>query len=515
MAIWRFRASRKVRLKWRRLSGPTRRTFEYLDFSTGRVRLPRGRIRGSSSSSPRISASSSRLTSTSRRCWPGAVPGEPSRGSPASPSPCPTPPASFQPKRNRGISIWGRGMETTCLPCRPISSPSVRYFRNSFLMTPRTICLNLFTSRSIFPSIGMGAGPSPLLAVPAREDGSDVVEDVGGADVAVGVVLDQPALDDVDLLLGVLVHHATDQAGELDGVLLVLEELQLQGLLQPLVGPVVELLSLQGEGGDVVHDLAPEVVLAALRDVDLLLDGAHQALVGVVLLPGELVPHLLVEGVGLDVVHVVAAEPVDRLLVGGDRLLDLVLDHVLVLLLHHGEELAVALPDLLPGDEAVVGEAGLQLVQDHEGVHAGAGVVALEGVADLGLDVAGADPLHALAGGLLPQLLHVVLREAGEGLARVELHLLDEGDLGLLGLLQAGQDRPHGGHLDGVGGDVLARDLPVVEVAAVDLDLLLPDRVVGDVDLDRAVAEGLHQLVVLQLLVFGLVRVPDDDLVDV
>src|SRR6266540_555531 len=477
MAIWRFRASRKVRLKWRRLSGPTRRTFEYLDFSTGRVRLPRGRIRGSSSSSPRISASSSRLTSTSRRCWPGAVPGEPSRGSPASPSPCPTPPASFQPKRNRGISIWGRGMETTCLPCRPISSPSVRYFRNSFLMTPRTICLNLFTSRSIFPSIGMGAGPSPLLAVPAREDGSDVGEDGGGADVAVGVVLDQPALDDVDLLLGVLGHHATDQAGELDGVLLVLEELQLQGLLQALVGLVVELLPFQGEGGDVVHDLAPEVVLPALRDVDLLLDGAHQALVGVVLLPGELVPHLLVEGVGLDVVHVVAAEPGDRLLVGGDRLLDLVLDH--------------------------------------EGVHAGAGVVAHEGVADLVLDVAGADPLHALAGGLLPQLLHVVLREAGEGLARVELHLLDEGDLGLLGLLQAGQDRPHGGHLDGVGGDVLARDLPVVEVAAVDLDLLLPDRVVGDVDLDRAVAEGLHQLVVLQLLVFGLVRVPDDDLVDV
>src|SRR5262249_34492513 len=45
-------------------------------------------------------------------------------------------------------------MDTRCLPCRPISSPWVRYLRNSFLMMPRTICLNLLTSRSIFRSIG-------------------------------------------------------------------------------------------------------------------------------------------------------------------------------------------------------------------------------------------------------------------------------------------------------------------------------------------------------------------------
>ena len=62
---------------------------------------------------------------------------------------------------------------------------------------------------------------------------------------------------------------------------------------------------------------------------------------------------------------------------------------------------------------------------------------------------------------------------------------------------------------------MLARDPPVVEVARVDLDLLLPDRVVGDVDLHRAVAEGLHQLVVLELAVLGLVGVAEDDLVDV
>jgi len=58
-----------------------------------------------------------------------------------------------------------------------------------------------------------------------------------------------------------------------------------------------------------------------------------------------------------------------------------------------------------------------------------------------------------------------------------------------------------------VWGRCAFRDAPVVEVAPVDLDLLLPDRVVGDVDLDRPVAEGLHQLVVLELAVFGLVGV--------
>src|SRR5262249_54414797 len=115
------------------------------------------------------------------------------------------------------------------------------------------------------------SGRLPLLAVPAREDRRAVVEDGHRARVAVDLVLDEPALDDVDLLLRVLVHHGGDQRGQLDGVLLVLEELQLEGLLQALVRAVVELLALQGQGRDVVHDLAAEVVLAALGDVDLLL----------------------------------------------------------------------------------------------------------------------------------------------------------------------------------------------------------------------------------------------------
>src|SRR5207245_3805440 len=192
-----------------------------------------------------------------------------------------------------------------------------------------------------------------LLRVPAGEDRRHVVEHVGGAHVAVAVVLDQAPLDDVDLLLGLAVHHGGDEARELDRVLLVLEELQLEGLLQPLVGLVVELLALEGQGRDVVHDLAAEVVLAALGDVDLLLDRAHEPLVGVLLLAGELVADLLPEGVGLDVVHVVPAQAGDRLLVGGDPLLDLVLHDVLVLLLDLRQELALALAHFLAGDEAV------------------------------------------------------------------------------------------------------------------------------------------------------------------
>ena len=61
----------------------------------------------------------------------------------------------------------------------------------------------------------------------------------------------------------------------------------------------------------------------------------------------------------------------------------------------------------------------------------------------------------------------------------------------------------------------LAPDLAAVVVLLVDLDLVGQPGHVGDVDLDRPVAEGLHELVGLELLVLRLVGVPDDDLVDV
>ena len=113
--------------------------------------------------------------------------------------------------------------------------------------------------------------------------------------------------------------------------------------MQPLVGLVVELPALDRERADVVHDLAAEVVLAALRDVDLLLDRPHQPLVRLLVLTRVRVLDLLLLRVRLDVVDVVGAQLRDHVLVGADRTLDLVLDDVLVLLLDDGEHLAVPL----------------------------------------------------------------------------------------------------------------------------------------------------------------------------
>ena len=101
MAIDRFKASLYDRLKCRSDAGPTLR--RELNFSrTVVIRcLPLGSIRGSFSSSARISASSSSDRSTSIRCcpawsppWPLPVPGLglPPTTSPSLPSPAPTPP---------------------------------------------------------------------------------------------------------------------------------------------------------------------------------------------------------------------------------------------------------------------------------------------------------------------------------------------------------------------------------------------------------------------------------------
>ncbi len=116
---------------------------------------------------------------------------------------------------------------------------------------------------------------------------------------------------------------------------------------------------------------------------------------------------------------------------------------------------------------------GFQLVQHHERVDAVLVGVGDQGVADLVLDVARADAVHALVDRLALQLDDVVLGEAGQRLAVVELELLQQRQVGVLGLLQPSQHRPHGRDLDGVRGDVLALDALGVEVLLVDLDLVL------------------------------------------
>src|ERR1700674_1439193 len=206
------------------------------------------------------------------------------------------------------MSMVGTGMVMNSFPFLPIISPFWTYFFRFSLMRPRTMSRKRAWSCLIFsdirnPAAGNGPRlprrgpprprPPSVLRVSASEDRGHVVEHVGGADLAIAVVLHEPLLHHVDLLLRLAVDHARHQALQLDRVLLILEELQLQRLVEPLVGPVVEALPLDRQRADVVHDLAPEVVLAALGDVDLVLDRPHEPLVRLLVLAGVLVPDLL------------------------------------------------------------------------------------------------------------------------------------------------------------------------------------------------------------------------------
>ena len=83
--------------------------------------------------------------------------------------------------------------------------------------------------------------------IAAGKDAGHVVEHVGRRILVVAVIADQSCLDDVDLLLGVLVHHARNQARQLDRILLILEEFEFQGLLESFVGLVIELLAVERE----------------------------------------------------------------------------------------------------------------------------------------------------------------------------------------------------------------------------------------------------------------------------
>src|SRR3569832_888479 len=96
-----------------------------------------------------------------------------------------------------------------------------------------------------------------VLHVAAGEDAGHEVQHVRGADLAVSVVADHAVLHHVDLLLRVAIDHRRHQAGQLARVLLVLEQLHLLRLLQPLVGAEVELAPFDRQRADVVHDLAP------------------------------------------------------------------------------------------------------------------------------------------------------------------------------------------------------------------------------------------------------------------
>ena len=124
-------------------------------------------------------------------------------------------------------------------------------------------------------------------------------------------------------------------------------------------------------------------------------------------------------------------------------------------------------------------------------------------------------PTKPLVVGLIAEFGDVFLGEAGQRLAVVELELLQPREPGVLGLFEPRQNRPHRGHLDRVRGDVLALDGVLVVVLFVDLLLVLERGDVRNVDLDRSIAQGLHELVVLQPTILRFVGVADDHFVDI
>src|SRR5438067_10263520 len=237
-AMLRLRACLYVRLKCRSDSGTVVCTPVYFTLGVVRFFLPLLWMRGSASSSPRMSASSSRERSTSSECCPSPCPAfpfpSPSTAPGAStvpgwPSPWPTPPWSLCPYRKCGMSMEGTGMVIRSFPFFPIISPFWMYLRRFSLMRPRMIsrkrewsCLIFSGTRTSSRQCSLPARPikvvdRPLAAaagaglatmflgctlsetrlvlrITPGKDRRHEVEHVGGADLAVPVGLDHPVL---------------------------------------------------------------------------------------------------------------------------------------------------------------------------------------------------------------------------------------------------------------------------------------------------------------------------------
>ena len=159
----------------------------------------------------------------------------------------------------------------------------------------------------------------------------------------------------------------------------------------------------------------------------------------------------------------------------------------------------------------------LSISLHHEGIDATLfdRLTADHGVGNLVLDIPRADAAQTFAVRFVLELAHAVFGVAGNALAVVKLELLHERQASLLGLFQTCEHCPHRGNFQRVRRDVHAAHFAAGEVFLVDADLVVEANVVRHVDLDRAVAEGLHHFVALEALVLGLVGVAQNDFVDV
>src|SRR6185436_2028938 len=104
-----------------------------------------------------------------------------------------------------------------------------------------------------------------LFCISTRENTGHVIQNVSCADITIAIGLDQPAFYDVELFLSFFIHDVRYEACQLDGILAVLEELQLERLEQSFVRGVIELPSFDSKRADVVHDFPAEVIFPAVR----------------------------------------------------------------------------------------------------------------------------------------------------------------------------------------------------------------------------------------------------------
>src|SRR5260370_680478 len=80
---------------------------------------------------------------------------------------------------------------------------------------------------------------------------------------------------------------------------------------------------------------------------------------------------------------------------------------------------------------------------------------------------------------------------------------------------QSRQHRPHGRNLNGVWRDMFAPYPLGIEVLLINLNFVLKPSDIRNIDLNCAISQSFHELVVLQAAVLRLIGVAEDDLVDV
>src|SRR5215470_12231214 len=160
-----------------------------------------------------------------------------------------------------------------------------------------------------------GKGSASAGCLLLGEQRGHVVERLPRAMLVVGIVVDEALGDRRDLLLRLLLGPGGG-GDQPEHVAPLLEEVLRDGVVERRVGVERELLAALVRPHRLAHHFLPERVLARVGDLDLLLDRAQHAFVGVALLVGDRIAQLAVVERGLDLVDILV-EKLLRLLFEG------------------------------------------------------------------------------------------------------------------------------------------------------------------------------------------------------